>query len=239
MPTLVALVLVVVTISLGNWQMRRADEKRALQAQHDAAERDEPVDLTAAGSNVDSLVGRRVRVRGRFVSEFDVYVDNRTHRGVAGFHVLTPLRIAGSESHLLILRGWIAGGFDRAEMIRATGESQMDYEAIRILGQRGERRHAQRGGVVEEDVEPAEVTRGVGEAAAMGGVAHVSGESDHRPAVTAQLPRRFRELCFPSGGDHETVILSKLDISQSDRLRIFLSVFFHRHELHEDPMIEE
>lgn len=107
-PTVVALALVVVTVSLGNWQMRRAGEKRILQAQRDAAERDVPVALAAGEPDVDALAGRRVRVQGRFVPEFDVYVDNRTHRGVAGFHVLTPLRISGSDRHLLVLRGWIA-----------------------------------------------------------------------------------------------------------------------------------
>lgn len=107
-PTVVAFALVAATVSLGNWQMRRADEKRALQAQRDAAERDEPISLSAAQQDVDALAGRRVRVRGRFVSKFDVYVDNRTYRGVAGFHVLSPIRIAGSDRHLLVLRGWIA-----------------------------------------------------------------------------------------------------------------------------------
>jgi len=106
-PTLAALVVVVVTVSLGNWQWRRADEKRALQAQRDAAERESPIDVTAAGVDAAALGGRRVRVRGRFVSKFDVFVDNRTYRGVAGFHVLAPLRLAGSNSHVLVLRGWV------------------------------------------------------------------------------------------------------------------------------------
>ncbi len=107
-PTLAALVVVFVTVSLGNWKWRRADEKRAQQAQRDAAERDPPIDVTGPDIDVKALDGRRVRVRGRFVSEFDVFVDNRTYRGVAGFHVLSPLRLAGSDSHVLVLRGWVA-----------------------------------------------------------------------------------------------------------------------------------
>jgi len=107
-PTLAALVVVAVTFSLGNWQVRRADAKRALQAQRDAAERDAPVDLSAAGNDAAALEGHRVRVRGRFVTEFDVFIDNRTHQGVAGFHVLSPLRLEGSDSYVLVLRGWVA-----------------------------------------------------------------------------------------------------------------------------------
>src|SRR5690606_7179563 len=98
--------VVFVTVSLGNWQWRRADEKRALQAQREAAERDAPIEVTAAGVDAVALEGRRVRVRGRFVSKFDVFIDNRTYRGVAGFHVVSPLRLADSDSHVLVMRGW-------------------------------------------------------------------------------------------------------------------------------------
>ncbi|HEY0878767.1 MAG TPA: SURF1 family protein [Zeimonas sp.] len=125
LPTLAALVVVAVTVSLGNWQLRRADEKRALQAQRDAAERDSPIEV-AAGDVDAALEGRRVRVRGRFVSKFDVFIDNRTYRGVAGFHVLSPLRIAGSDSHVLVLRGWVAS--DPRERWRVPRVSSPDGE---------------------------------------------------------------------------------------------------------------
>ena len=130
-PTLAALVVVAVTFSLGNWQVRRADEKRALQAQRDAAERDAPIDLSAAGNDAAALDGRRVRVRGHFVSEFDVFVDNRTHQGVAGFHVLSPLRVAGSNSYVLVLRGWIAS--DPRERSRVPQVPAPDAE-VRVEG---------------------------------------------------------------------------------------------------------
>lgn len=136
-PTLAALVVVAVTVSLGNWQLRRADEKRALQAQRDAAERDAPVDVTGSGNDAVALDGRRVRVRGRFVSEFDVFIDNRTWRGVAGFHVLSPLRLAGSDSYVLVLRGWVAS--DPRERWRVPrvpvpeGEVEVEGIALREL----------------------------------------------------------------------------------------------------------
>jgi cytochrome oxidase assembly protein ShyY1 len=133
-PTLAALVVVAVTVSLGNWQLRRAGEKRVLQAQRDAAERDPPIDVSAGGNDVAALDGRRVRVRGRFVSEFDVFIDNRTYRGVAGFHVLSPMRLAGSDSHVLVLRGWAAS--DARERWRVpkvpTPEVEVEVEGIAL-----------------------------------------------------------------------------------------------------------
>ncbi|RPH64061.1 MAG: SURF1 family protein [Burkholderiales bacterium] len=107
-PTLAALALVMTAVSLGNWQMRRADEKRVLQAQRDAADRDPPVHVPPVDADPATLDGRRVVASGRFVPQWTVFVDNRTHKGIAGFHVLTPLKMTGSDRHLLILRGWIA-----------------------------------------------------------------------------------------------------------------------------------
>lgn len=107
-PTLAALVLAFTAVSLGNWQMRRAEEKRVLQAQREAADRDAAVQVPSGDPDPATLVGRRVVARGQFVPDWTVFVDNRTHKGIAGFHVLTPLRIAGSDRHVLVLRGWIA-----------------------------------------------------------------------------------------------------------------------------------
>jgi len=50
---------------------------------------------------------RRATAAGEFVAEGQIWLDNRTYKGAAGYHVLTPLRLADG-SHLLVDRGWIA-----------------------------------------------------------------------------------------------------------------------------------
>ncbi|MGD9943916.1 MAG: SURF1 family protein [Burkholderiaceae bacterium] len=107
-PTLAAVALIALTVSLGNWQMRRADEKRQLQAQRDAAEASAPMPLPAGAVDPAAFDGRRVLARGHLDVARSVFIDNRTHDGVAGFHVLTPLKIAGSDRYVLVLRGWVA-----------------------------------------------------------------------------------------------------------------------------------
>ncbi len=107
-PTLAALALVIVTVSLGNWQVRRADEKRALHASREAAARDPAIRMPGGEIDPASLQGRRVAARGELLPRWTVFVDNRTHKGIAGFHVLSPLRITGSDRHVLVLRGWVA-----------------------------------------------------------------------------------------------------------------------------------
>lgn len=113
-PTIAAVAVVALTVSLGNWQMRRADEKTVLQARRDAALAADPVRIGAGPVDAAALAGRRVALEGRFEPRGTIFLDNRTRAGVAGFHVLTPLRIAPAAAddsdarHVLVLRGWIA-----------------------------------------------------------------------------------------------------------------------------------
>jgi len=107
-PTVAAAVVVALTVSLGQWQLRRADEKAALQAGRDAALAAAPVSLAGATADPGSLDGRRVVGEGVFDEARTVFLDNRTRNGVAGFHVLAPLRLEGDGRHVLVLRGWVA-----------------------------------------------------------------------------------------------------------------------------------
>lgn len=108
LPALAALLVIALTASLGAWQLRRADEKRAIQARTEAAAHAEPVVVPAEPAAANTLDGRRVAVRGRLVAGRTVFIDNRTRKGIAGFHVVTPVRIEGSDLHVLVLRGWVA-----------------------------------------------------------------------------------------------------------------------------------
>jgi len=70
-------------IALGNWQARRADDKRAL------------------AENVQSIA-----VHGVFLPERTVFLDNKVRHHRAGYEVVTPLRL-GEGIHVLVNRGWI------------------------------------------------------------------------------------------------------------------------------------
>lgn len=105
-PFTAAIVAAAIGISLGQWQTRRAVEKEAIEAKLSAREAAPPLALNASPQLVDELEYRRVVVQGIFVPDWTVYLDNRPYQGAAGFYVLTPLKIAGSDMHVLIVRGW-------------------------------------------------------------------------------------------------------------------------------------
>jgi surfeit locus 1 family protein len=119
-PTAAAVAVVALTVSLGQWQLRRADEKAALQAGRDAALAAAPVSLTA-GVDPAELDGRRVVADGVFDAARTVFLDNRTRNGVAGFHVLSPLRLDGDGRYVLVLRGWVARDLADRERLPAPG----------------------------------------------------------------------------------------------------------------------
>ena len=93
-------------IALGNWQARRAEEKRVVRERLEAALKSPPIEIPSAAIEAKPYVLKRVAVRGRFVAEHTVYLQNRIRRGRVGYEVLTPLRISDSEIHILINRGW-------------------------------------------------------------------------------------------------------------------------------------
>jgi surfeit locus 1 family protein len=97
-------------VALGNWQSRRAEEKLAAQARLDALAAAAPVPLPATPIAPSGYAGRRVTVRGVYEPKHAVLIDNRIHRGAAGYHVVMPLRIDGGGTYVLVNRGWVAAG---------------------------------------------------------------------------------------------------------------------------------
>lgn len=108
-----ALTGVIITVLLGNWQMGRAREKAAAQAQVQSARSAAPVHLGPEGVSVQAVSFRRVEVAGRWQDQHTILLDNRLRTGVPGYEVLTPLLI-GPASAVLINRGWVKASPDRS-----------------------------------------------------------------------------------------------------------------------------
>lgn len=96
---------VALTARLGWWQLDRAAEKQAQQALL-LAESERPA-LDNATLATQASPQRRVRLRGHWLNERSIWLDNRPMDGRAGFYVLTPLQLAGSASAILVQRGWV------------------------------------------------------------------------------------------------------------------------------------
>ena len=105
-PLIATVLLVTLGVALGQWQVHRAQQKEALAARMVARSALPPLTVGSAPMPVALGEYRRLVVSGEFRADWPLYLDNRPHDGAAGFYVLMPLRIAGSDRYLLVARGW-------------------------------------------------------------------------------------------------------------------------------------
>lgn len=131
-----AAAFIALTVSLGNWQARRADEKLAAARGIDQAMRGAVLSIPSAPVRAEDFGRRRVSARGRFIAGASFFLDNKVLNGVAGYQVLTPLRIEGGDLHVLVDRGWIAAGERSGLPGVATPETVQTIEGIAVAPSR-------------------------------------------------------------------------------------------------------
>jgi len=106
--TALTLLLLAVFISLGFWQLGRADEKRALMAQATAGQ----AQIIAMNASIANQLPRyqHLSVQGEFDSHHQILLDNMpSAQGQPGYRVWTPMKLQDS-SIVLIDRGWVSNG---------------------------------------------------------------------------------------------------------------------------------
>ena len=102
-------------VLLGNWQTRRAEQKRALGVELERSLKSLPIEVRP-GVDAHTLIQKRVAASGRFVAGRTVLLDNKLRQGRPGYEVITPLALAGSDAYVLVNRGWVAAGSSRQQL---------------------------------------------------------------------------------------------------------------------------
>jgi surfeit locus 1 family protein len=109
--TLLTIVLIAFLISLGRWQLRRADEKQVL------------FDSFAAGTDATLPISletppvrryQHIEASGHYDETRQVLIDNMVNAERAGYFVITPFALTGG-GWVLVNRGWVPLGASRAE----------------------------------------------------------------------------------------------------------------------------
>lgn len=109
---LFALGLVATFVALGFWQLSRHDERADRNATVEARSELPPAPvgtLVAGADDPEELRYRHATAEGRYVEGADVLIDNRSHEGLPGAWVVTPMRLADGTV-LAVSRGF--QGFD-------------------------------------------------------------------------------------------------------------------------------
>ena len=106
-----------ITFSLGMWQLGRAADKTAFQNAKQQRSEQTVLDGGGLGTAMDAvlqrqaLIHRRMTIKGQWLPEHTVYLDNRQMNGKPGFFVLTPLKLEGTGTVMLVQRGWVQRSF--------------------------------------------------------------------------------------------------------------------------------
>ena len=106
-PTLATLAMLLLFLYLGQWQAGKAQRLTAERSQYAARAQRATVRVGATLVSAEQLRDAPIAVRGYYEPAQQIFVDNRQEEGRAGVHVVTPLKIEGSETRILVNRGWI------------------------------------------------------------------------------------------------------------------------------------
>ena len=102
-----AVIAATVFVRLGLWQLARLRAKVQRNAVIAVQQRSEPAQLTALPRDTAAAHYRRAVATGRFDYDHELVVSARTHQGSPGAELVTPLRLPGSDTAILVNRGWV------------------------------------------------------------------------------------------------------------------------------------
>ena len=93
-------------VSLGFWQLDRADEKRSIEASIKKANTG-TVELIVSEDNLEDKEYYEVRLQGNYLNDKQFIYDNQIVDQASGYYVLTPFVLSDQSKAILINRGFI------------------------------------------------------------------------------------------------------------------------------------
>lgn len=120
-PSIAAGIVFPVLVSLGFWQLDRADEKRLIEEELQQAQQKAPLQINnSLDQDLIKQIYRPATANGYFDGQHQFLHDNKTHQGKPGYHVLTPFILKDTKTAILVNRGWIPyqGHRDKIQDIR-------------------------------------------------------------------------------------------------------------------------
>ena len=115
--TLFTLLLLPLLVSLGFWQLHRAQEKQTIQEEYQQQQALPPVEFD--GTEMGEGNYRRVRMTGKFVVDRYWLLENKIQNGRLGYHIIMPFEIgdgAQGSTQIVVNRGWVEAKPYREEL---------------------------------------------------------------------------------------------------------------------------
>lgn len=114
-PAFLIIATIAFLVSLGLWQLDRADQKRTIEAAIVNAKTG-PVELIANGRELLDKEYYDVRLQGNYLSDKQFIYDNQIVDQVSGYYVLTPFILTDQLGVILVNRGFIPWNGQREKL---------------------------------------------------------------------------------------------------------------------------
>ena len=124
------MLIAAVFVRLGIWQVERLRERRAANVVSLAARAKPPVVLRATPRDTAALRERWVEATGVYDRGHEVVIRGQALQGAPGVHVVTPLRLEGEDTAVLVLRGFVPS----ADAVRADLSGLDEPNTQRVRG---------------------------------------------------------------------------------------------------------
>lgn len=128
---LIPLAFAALFVRLGVWQYARHGERQAWNSAIAARLAEAPAPYEALPTDSGAVRGRRVSLAGRFRYDLEQVQAGRVNEGSPGVHLLTPLERAGTDTLVVVVRGWVyspdARQVDRARWREADSVALAGY----------------------------------------------------------------------------------------------------------------
>jgi surfeit locus 1 family protein len=120
-------------VRLGLWQVARLHERQARNAGIEARQGAAPAPFAALPRDSTAQY-RAASVEGRFDYDHELILSSRTREGAPGVELLTPVRVAGTDTAVLVNRGWVyspnGGTVDRTRWREGDSARVSGYVAL-------------------------------------------------------------------------------------------------------------
>lgn len=130
-PTLAMLLGLAMFIYLGLWQAGKGDRLASELAQRAQRSQLGPAVVTGQLLDAQAAQDAAFTVVGTYEAQHQIFLDNRQENDQPGVHVITPLKIDGSETRILVNRGWVGWTQGRAVLpVVATPEGRVQITGL-------------------------------------------------------------------------------------------------------------
>lgn len=112
---IIVTLLFICLINLGMWQIERANEKESNALALRVQSSNELV-LLPTGVPTQRLNQQWISLRGKFLHQYTLLLDNVVKAGRVGYEVLVPMQVEGTPEYVLVNLGWVQAPTSRQQL---------------------------------------------------------------------------------------------------------------------------